>query len=229
MRARMLFLLLVTLLGAFGCAASARSDELPLVEIPAPPSDRPLVVLLSGDGDWSAFMRRLATAVNATGSPVLGLESRTYFATRRTPEGTAAALEQTVREHLDRWQRHKLVIVGYSRGADVIPFVLNRWPSELRARVQATVLIAFSENASFEFHLDDLIRDVRRATDVPTRPEMEKASGIASWCIHGVEEEESFCQQPVSGMQVLAHPGAHRAYRDDGTIELVLQALGAER
>jgi type IV secretory pathway VirJ component len=229
MRVQLKWLIVAGVLVGTGTAARAAPDEpLPLVRVAAAPSagDAPMVLLLSGDGDWSAFVRDLAAAAAADGAPVLGLEARSYFSTARTPEETAGALERAVRAQLAEWRRDSLVVIGYSRGADAAPFVLNRWPADLRARVRAVALIGASERASFEFHLEDLIHDVARPTDLATRPEVEKLGGTPLLCMHGENERDSFCEQPVAGMRVLVHPGGHRAPSDPGTIALLLRELG---
>jgi len=214
-------------LGACIVARGAPPDALPLVRVPAASGGNgPLVLLLSGDGDWAEFDRELARAIAGEGSPVLGLESRSYFLTARTPDETAAALERAVRTQLAEWQRESLVIIGYSRGADVAPFVLNRWPADLRTRVRVAMLISASERASFEFHLEDLVRDVARSTDLATRPEVEKLRDVPLVCMRGEEEPDSFCEHPVPGMRVLVHPGGHRMPSDAATIALIVGELG---
>jgi type IV secretory pathway VirJ component len=205
-------------------------DELPLVRVAAPAGPAaargPMVLLLSGDGDWVAFMRDLSAAFAERGSPVLGLKSRSYLEKPRTPAEAAAALERAVRAQLDTWQRSQLIIVGYSRGADMAPFVVNRWPADLRERVRAIAFVGLSERASFEFHLQDLMFDVARATDIPTRPEVEQLVGIPLLCVQGADEQNSFCARPVEGMQTLTHPGKHRATNDEGIVPLLLHGLG---
>ena len=210
-------------------AVTAAPGEDPLVLVPAPAgTDGPLVLLMSGDGDWAAFVRELAESAAARGAPVLGLKSRTWFSEPRTPEQSAALLETALRAQLAAWNRKDVVIVGYSRGADLAPFAVNRWSEDLRARVRKIVLIGLSEGASFEFHLEDLVRDVARPTDSPTRPEIEKLTGIPLVCVRGTEEEDSFCARPVAGMRVVAHEGGHRATASSGTGAIVLKELGLE-
>ncbi|HET8699202.1 MAG TPA: AcvB/VirJ family lysyl-phosphatidylglycerol hydrolase [Gammaproteobacteria bacterium] len=212
---------------AGGLLADA-SGDLPLVRVAAQ-GDGPLLLVLSGDGDWVDFMSDLAAAASAHGSPVLGLKSRSYLSQPRKPDEVAAGLERAVRAALGEWHRNELDIVGYSRGADMAAFVVNRWPEDLRARVRGIAFIGLSERASFEFHFDDLVRDVRRATDVPTRPELEKLAGIPLFCVRGEREQNSFCDNPVAGMRVATHVGGHRATSAGGTVDIVLRALGIVR
>ncbi len=207
-----------------------RRLELPLVRVEAPPgSSGPMILLLSGDGDWAPFPRQLSELAATHGSPVLGLKMRSYLSQRRTPDEMAAALAPVVRGQLGDWGRSELMVVGYSRGADIAPFVVNRWPEDLRSQVSGIAFVGLSERAGFEFHIDDLMFDIARSTDLPTRPEVEKLVGKPMWCLRGADENESFCERPVKGMQVATHPGSHRAGRDDGTAQLVLHELGLDR
>jgi len=218
--------LLVALLSV-GAGARAANQPLPVVQVPAPNgSNGPLLLVLSGDGDWTGFMKELSEMAAAHGAPVLGLKMRTYLSTPHKPDQVAADLEPAVRAQLKAWNRDDIVIIGYSRGADTAPFVVNRWPSDLRARVRSLGLIGLSDNASFEFHWEDLAIDVSRPTDIPTRPELEKLAGLSILCFRGEDEQKSACTQSGSGMRTIVHDGKHRAKAGDGTSELVLRALG---
>jgi len=207
-----------------------RRSELPLVRVEAPAGTTgPMILLLSGDGDWAPFPKQLSELAAAHGSPVLGLKMRSYLSQRRTPDEMAATLAPVVRGQLGDWGRSQLMVIGYSRGADIAPFVVNRWPEDLRSQVSGMALVGLSERAGFEFHYDDLLFDIARATDLPTRPEVEKLVGMPLWCLRGADENESFCDRPVAGMQVATHSGSHRAGGDDGTAQLVLHELGLDR
>jgi type IV secretory pathway VirJ component len=219
-----------TLLVAFlsiGAGARAANQPLPVVKVPAPMgSHGPLLLVLSGDGDWTSFMKELSDIAAAHGAPVLGLKMRTYLSTPRKPDQVAADLEPVVRGQLKEWNREEIVIIGYSRGADTAPFVVSRWPTDLRAHVRALGLIGLSDSASFEFHWEDLAIDISRPTDIPTRPELEKLAGLSILCFRGEDEQKSACARPVAGMRMIVHDGKHRAKAGDGTSELVLRALG---
>ena len=212
---------------SIGASASAANQPLPLVKVPAPSgSHGPLLLVLTGDGDWTGFMKELSDMAASHGAPVLGLKMRSYLSTPRKPDQVAADLDGAVRAQLKEWSREEIVIIGYSRGADTAPFVVNRWPSDLRARVRALGLIGLSDSASFEFHWEDLAIDVSRPTDIPTRPEIEKLTGLSILCFRGEDEQKSPCTRPYAGVRTIVHDGKHRAKAGDGTSELVLRALG---
>src|SRR5260370_40129821 len=93
----------------------------PIIELPATAgaSDR-FAVMLTGDGGWRRVDERVASVLRAQGIPVVGLDVPAYFGTRRTSEESACALEQIVRTYQQRWPNQKVILLGSSRGADVL-------------------------------------------------------------------------------------------------------------
>ena len=223
---RVTALLTVFLTAACSSLAPAGGEADPFVaaapETAAP--RQPLVLLLSGDGDWAAFPKAITAAVTRTGAPVIGLKSRTYLSRQRTPEEAARLLQDVVERGLREYQRDSLVIIGYSRGADMAPFILNRWPEDLRGRVRRVALVGFSENANFLFHTEDLWRNVHRPSDLPTRPEVAQLR-MPVLCVGGVKESDSFCKHPLPSMRVFEHTGGHVIGNDQFTVQRILKEL----
>jgi len=100
--------------------------------------------------------------------PVAGFDSLRYFWGPRTPEELAADLDRVIRYYAAHWSRSEVLLVGYSQGADVLPFALNRLPAATRAKVRLTALLGPGQKASFEFHLTNWIGP---SGDRPIAPE----------------------------------------------------------
>lgn len=183
---------------------------LPLVEVPSRQPGHVLAVMLSGDGNWADIDRQVAATLADSGVAVVGLKSRSYLQEgERTPTALARDVARMLDHYLSAWQRDSVVIVGYSRGADFAPFVANRLPAELRGRLTLVAMIAPAPGASFQFHWVDLVRDTRRATDIPTLPEVARLQGVHVLCIYGRDEPESACRGADTAM-------ARRVERDGG-------------
>lgn len=213
---------------AASSSAAQTGPDLPLVSVaPTSAARGPLVLILSGDGDWGAFPQALARRAAELGSPVLGLKSRSYLRTPRTPDQASSDLAGAVRRALVDGDRDDLVVVGYSRGAEMAPFVIDRWPAELRARVRGLALVGAGEWASFRFHLIDLVKSVHRPEDLPLRPELDRLRDLRVVCVYGVEEGPGLCADPLPGMRVRTHAGGHRVAGDDAEVSrMVLAELG---
>lgn len=191
-------------------AAGDDLRDLPLVEVPArSPGGHTLAILLTGDGDWSALMKGVSAQLVAHGVPVVGLKSRAYLEhAARTPNATARDVERVLREYMRRWGRDSVYVIGYSRGADMAPFIVSRLPGDLRGRVALVSLLGLAQSASFEFHWTDLVSDVKRPTDLPTVPELTKIRGMHIMCVFGADEHDSPC--------ATADPKLMRSYGRDG-------------
>lgn len=196
--------------------------DLPLVELPAPGKGDTFAVLLSGDGGWAGLDKEVADALVAKGIAVVGFDSLRYFWKPRTPEGLAVDLDRTLRYYAAHWKKSKVVLVGYSQGADVLPFAVNRLPAATRALVAQTVLLGLGDNASFEFHLANWMG---KDDGLPIRPEVLKLEAADTLCVYGDDDDDSICPKiPPGHVHVAALPGGHHfdgAY--DKLAEVILQ------
>jgi type IV secretory pathway VirJ component len=204
--------------------------DVPVVEVPATGgSDSNLfAVLLSGDGGWAGIDKELARALAAHGMPVAGIDSLRYFWTPRTPEGLAHDVDRTLRYYGAHWRKSRALLIGYSQGADVLPFAVNRLPPSTRAALALTVLIGIGPDAAFEFHVANWIG---RAGGLPTRPETDKLVAATTLCLYGRDDSESVCPQlGAAHARVIQLPGGHHFGGDyDGLATLILQQAGVSR
>ncbi len=148
-------------------------------------------IIMSGDGGWAGLDQDVAAALSANGIPVVGLDSLRYFWSARTPDGLAADTDRMIRFYLVHFRKQRVLLIGYSQGADVLPFAVNRLPAATRARVALTAVMGMSEHALFEFHLSSWISDSNAGP--ATLPEINRISGMPVLCIYGTEESDSLC------------------------------------
>lgn len=205
----------------------ASLGDLPLVEAPSAHPGRVLAIFLTGDGGWAMLDRSVARVLADSGIGVVGLDSRRYFSRRRTPDESARDVARVARHYLARWRRDRLLLVGYSRGADVLPFVATRLPAELKSRLSGLAMLGMDTDASFEFHVMDLIRDVHRKGDPPLLPELARLRGTPMVCVYGTGEDHSACRDADSSLIVrFARKGDHHFDGDYAAIaRLILSAL----
>ncbi|MBF5045976.1 virulence factor family protein [Aggregicoccus sp. 17bor-14] len=212
-------------------APLAPVDGLPLVLAPAAhPTGDALVLLVSGDGGWAGIDRELAQAFNAQGFNVLGWDSLRYFWRKRSPEEAADAMGRALAHYAQAWGAKRLVLVGYSRGADVLPGITARLPPAMRARVALLALLGPGQEAEYEVHVMDLLgasgRDVH-----PILPELARLPATTPvLCVYGDEEKaDSLCPllQGRAGASVTELPGGHHFEGDYATV--ARHVLGAAR
>jgi type IV secretory pathway VirJ component len=183
--------------------------DLPVIEMPAKqPAGDLLALIVSGDGGWAGIDREVANDLAAKGVPVVGLDSLRYFWTARTPDGAAADLQRMARHYLAAWNRRQLLLIGYSLGADVLPFMANRLPADLRQRIRLIALLGPSRRTSFEFHVSDWLGGGDPG-DRPVLPEVAKLRGTPILCLYGQEEEASLCTQIGTLGKAVSFQGSH--------------------
>ena len=100
----------------------------------------------------------------------------------------------------ERSPADKLLIVGYSRGADMAPFIANRLPALLREQLAGVAMLGLAPMASFEFHWADLVKDSSRPTDRDVQPELARLRGTPRVCVFGSDEKSSGCRQAPQGL-----------------------------
>lgn len=165
--------------------------DLPVQEMHAAGASDELAVLLTGDGGWAGLDQELAAHLAASGVPTVGLNSLKYFWKERTPEEAARDVARLMRHYLAAWNKKRVLLVGYSFGADVLPFVVNRLPPDLRERVASVSLLGIDSNASFEISIADWVG--ADGGGPPTRPELARITQLPVLCLYGEGEKDSIC------------------------------------
>ncbi len=192
-------------------APPAALGDLPVIEVPAlssAPSSDSLAIIMSGDGGWAGIDRDIAAALSAKGIFVVGLDSLRYYWTKRTPEGLAADTDRMIRYYLAHLNKKRVLLIGYSQGADVLPFAVNRLPAATKARVSLMAILGMSEHALFEFHVSSWISDDKSGP--ATLPEVSRITGVPILCIYGEDEHDSLCPKLDPGkVKIVKVKGGH--------------------
>lgn len=171
---------------------AADIKDLPMVEVKAGSEKSPyMAVILSGDGGWAGIDREIGAALAKSGVPVAGWNALQYFWTSRTPDATAADLQRILKHYIVTWDKQQVLLIGYSFGAEIMPFLVRRLPPELAAKVKEVVLISPSTKADFEFHFTDWLGSGGSYPVLPEVEKMKQAGGLL--CIYGDEEDDSLC------------------------------------
>jgi type IV secretory pathway VirJ component len=202
--------------------------DLPLVEISSlKSSSDALAVIISGDGGWASIDRDLGQMLAGAGISVVGVNSLQYFWTRRTPETAAADLNRILQHYLAAWNKRRVILAGYSMGADVLTFMAARLPPDLLSKVALIALLGPSPSVDFEFHFVEWFSETSHKTDLRVAPEVEKLRGKQILCVYGTEEEDSLCKMLPAGLvQLVAMKDGHHFGGDYKTIaEIILKEV----
>lgn len=169
-----------------------------------------MVLMISGDGGWTGFDQQIASEFALHGMPVVGLNSLKYFWNKKTPEQTAHDVLMLVDKYSVTWKKENIVLVGYSFGADVMPFIYNRLPGNIKNRIQYVGLLSPSKDTDFEVHVSDLLNfgSSERALKVPA--EIEKMDAPHITCFFGKDEDDVPVNElPKQNCRVVFLEGGH--------------------
>ena len=141
------------------CSANMKEKEhrlgsLPLKEFYTYSDEESFVLLLTGDGGWKKLVSSVANNFVRHNIPVVGLNSRSYFQDEKTPEILASDIQNIIELYAEKWDKKSVIIVGYSFGADVIPFALEGYKN---FNVKKLILISPYIKAHFKIRLSDYL------------------------------------------------------------------------
>lgn len=184
-------------------------SDLPLEEITvAHPTDT-FAIFYSGDGGWRDLDKDLSAYLKEDGLPVVGVDTLRYFWHKQTPEQTTHDLERIIHSYKAKWGAKKVVLIGFSFGADLIPIIYNKLSPEARASIVQISLLGLSKDAIFEVSLDSWLNN--KPKDSPqTLPEVAKIDPSLVQCFHGEEDTLNVCTQlEGTGVEIVRTKGGH--------------------
>ena len=214
------------------CVANAGVTDLPLVALPAKhPPHGTFAIMLTGDGGWRRIDVRVTNRFREAGVPVVGFLTPEFFAKRKTAEESACALERVMRYYMLHWKCDRVMLIGYSRGADILPFMASRLPQDLRASTDVIALLGLGPTIDFRYHASWVPLYHPKEQQYAVKPELEKLRGSRILCVYGEKEKDSLCRtlDPQLATAV-REPGSHHFAGHYASIaDVILQSVAQPR
>jgi type IV secretory pathway VirJ component len=170
----------------------------------------PIALLISGDGGWYSFEQLIANHLANEGIPTLGLDSKKYFWNRRSPEETAADMARMLNYYSKVWKKERFILIGYSLGAEIVPFIVNSLPEEMRSKVVSAVLLSPDTNTDFEIHISNMLGMGNHQNTYNVIEEIIKMQALPTLIIFG-DGEKSKVPGLLAGttIKIVMVPGDH--------------------
>lgn len=202
--------------------SAAFSQSFPVQEWTSGAHDKPLIFYITGDGGFNSFSTDLCKSLNEKGYDVFALNAKSYFWDKKTPEQAATDINIYLDKKIAGRKNQQVVLIGYSFGADVLPFIITRLSKNIYESVTASFLMACSASTDFEIHWSDIFGgNKKRSMDVIT--EINKLSGENIIIINGSDEETPGLNK--ISLKKYAHeviPGGHHFEGDTEEIARVI-------
>lgn len=200
---------------------SLAQSKLPLALYSNVDTTKPLVFYISGDGGFNKFSTSFMQTLNKQGYAVIGLNAKEYFWSRKKPQEAANAIEEAIGDANKQWKKKNIVLIGYSFGADVSPFMLTHFSPAMAQKVSHLILLSPSKKTDFEVHVLQMIGWSREAGEsVPA--EIDKISSPVTIITGDDENEFPFNQLKIKNKQLIKMPGGHHY---DGNIDALSRQI----
>lgn len=210
--------------GADMIATLAADDAtaLPVVDTPAAGTPAALAVFYSGDGGWRDLDKTIGDALAEGGVHVVGVDSLRYFWSEKRPEQIAEDL-RTIVATADPTGTLPVALLGYSFGADTLPFAVPLLDQGLRDRVTLIGLLAPGLETGFEVSIGGWLGLSTGSEAIV--PQIAALPAAKILCVEGRDEPESACADPaLSDVSRLTLDGGHHFDGNYGALAARIRA-----
>jgi type IV secretory pathway VirJ component len=189
--------------------ARAQSGEiLPVTLFHNSDTSRPFIMYICGDGGMNKFSTSFMQSFQLNGYAVAALDARSYFWKKKTPQQAANDVNKLTSRYLNEWKRKSFILLGYSFGADVVPFICNRLSANIQNRLKSIVLLSPSATTDFEIHLVNILGfNSNSGSSVPA--EINKISKNVVFLFGSDEKDFPLKEVTIRNKQVITLPGGH--------------------
>jgi type IV secretory pathway VirJ component len=216
-------ILLVLIFSVFNIVF-AQKTSLPLSLYSSTDTTKPIIFYISGDGGFNKFSTSFMQTLNKQGYAVIGLNAKDYFWTQKKPKEAAVAIEAAIDESNKQWKRNSIVLIGYSFGADVAPFMLTNFSPALASKVSRLILLSPSPKTDFEIHVMQMLGWGKSSGEsVPA--EINKITKPVVFIVGDDEKEFPFSQLTIKNKQIIKMPGGHHY---DGDVNALSKQIVAQ-
>jgi len=202
----------------------AQTTSLPVSLYSSSDTTKPLIFYISGDGGFNKFSTSFMQTLNKQGYAVIGLNAKDYFWNHKKPQDAANAIEGAINEANKQWKKKNIVLLGYSFGADVAPFMLTHFSTSLAGKVNHLILLSPSSKTDFEIHVLQMIGWGKNSGEsVPA--EINKISIPVTIIVGDDENEFPFSQLTIKNKHVIKMPGGHHY---DGDVNALYKQIALQ-
>ncbi len=194
---------------------SLLKSDLPLALTPTKvEADLPLVFFISGDGGWTSFDQTVCDKLAAKGMPVVGLDAQKYFWNPKQPKTCADDFSVAINYYMQLWNKKTFVLMGYSFGACVAPFIANSFTDQLKENLKGVYCYSPDLTGDFEIHISDMLH-LNRKDKYNVPDGLKQIKAMSPVCVFG-QEEDADIQSAFSeaGARIETLPGTHH-YNND--------------
>ena len=196
------------------------SKNLPVIESRSNGTNDYYVILLTGNGGFRNLVQSVTHYLNFKKVSVLAINTKKYLWSEKKPAQIGRDLETLIDRYYSKWGQKKVVIMGYSMGAEVLPFAINCMEDKYSHEILDLILIGPWQKATFKVALRDYYFEVNKGTDIYTELLKMRTKKVYIICD---DNEYSICHKDLEG--VIDHDflkGGHHFGGDYNTLSKLI-------
>jgi type IV secretory pathway VirJ component len=203
------------------------TKKMPIIECKSKGNSDFYVIFLTGNGGWRDLAQSVTNYLNSKNVSVVAINAKKYFWSEKEPAQIACDLEAIIDRFTSKWGQTKVVLLGYSMGAEVLPFAVNCMEEKYRNTLSDIILIGPWQKATFKVNLLDYVMEVNKGSDIYSELLKMKTKMVYVICD---DNDISICHKDVDGL--IDHDllgGGHHFGGDYGSLsKLVGRRLNLE-
>lgn len=138
-------------------------------------------ILLTGNGGWRKLVQSITQYLNQKNVSVVAINTKKYLLSRKRPIQICCDLETLIDRYNNKWKGKKVILIGYSMGAEILPFAVNCMDDHYKQKINDLILIGPGQKATFKVKLRDYYWEVNRGEDI--YPELLKMNKVKTYVI----------------------------------------------
>ncbi len=195
----------------------SQNKELPLIIESGIQTKKPMIFYISGDGGWNSFDKKMATEFRMADMPFIALNSFKYFWKTKTPDQFTKDMVPVLRNYAKKWNKDEIIFIGYSFGGDVLPFLITRFPDDLKQKIKIIALITPGKTSDFTIHINDMLL-FESNYNYDVIKEISKIPDYRIICFFGEKEESIYKEkQTPKNVRAVFIKGGH-TFSDSKTV-----------
>ena len=128
---------------------------------------------------------------------VLAINTKKYLLMEKKPAQIGCDLESIIDRYSYKWGQKKVVFMGYSMGAEVLPFAVNCMKDKYINQISDLILIGPWQKVTFKVKLRDYYLEVNKGSDLYTELLQMKTKKTYVICD---DNEFSICRKDLEGV-----------------------------
>lgn len=173
------------------------TKHLPIIESRSAANLDYYVILFTGNGGWRKLVQAITLYLNQKNVSVLAINTKKYLLSKKYPNQICCDIETLIDRYNSKWKRKKVIIIGYSMGAEILPFAINCMEDKYKQKINDLILIGPGQKATFKVKLRDYYWELNKGEDI--YPELQKMNKEKTYVICD-DNKFSICHKNLDGV-----------------------------